>query len=668
MSFVFAFALLAVVLVAAPYLAHRLRRHRAEARPFAPAFLVPPAKVRARRPAGLEDRALFATRVFSVVALAMLGASPLVQCSRLSVTRSMGASVALVVILDDSMSMRASLGSRTRFARAREGAAQLLASTREGDSVAIVLAGEPARVALAPTTDLRTARATVEAIPESDRATDLDPALAMAGSLLEGLPQADRRVVVLSDLADGRPDAPPLGEGSAVPVWNALPEIRADGQDCGVVRAERAGSRVRVRVACTPVPVGSRPPARKVGLYLGEKRLVEGPVPAMAAGDVSLVLPAEAVPRGEDPGALVARLDGKDAIAADDAAPVVSEAAPGSVAVVVPVESETAATGGAPVVEQALRALALDVAVRPLPQIPDRTEDLGAFEGVLLDDPPGLTPEERRALGTFVQNGGVLLLALGPRAAAPPLGASLEPFLEHAVAWESTASPGADPATASSSLVESAASLRDIGARRRAVMRREDAAAFSKLLEWTDHAPFVARRAFGRGEVWVVTLPFALDASDLPVRPAFLALLEAWLDAGRARSVPRRTEVGLTWLFPGAHRVTITGPQGEDVPVVRDGATLRAAPSRVGVHRLEVDGRREVRVAEPATREIDLRPRKLSVAAAGKAFGANRAAVDASPVLAFALLALLALELALRVWASASSPSGRREREATSSP
>ncbi len=459
MSFVFVFALLAVVLVLGPYFAHRLRRHRAEARPFAPAFLVPPARVRTRRPSALEDRALFATRAVSVVGLALLGASPLVQCSRLSLTRSMGASVALAVVLDDSMSMRAVQAGKTRFARAKEGAAQLLASTREGDSVAVVLAGDPARVALAPTTDLRTARATVESLPESDRATDLDTAIAMAGSLLEGLPQADRRIVVLSDLADGRADAPPLGEGSAVPVWNALPEIRADGQDCGLVRAERAGSRVRVRVVCTPGARGPKLAARTVALYLGERKLAEQPAPATAVGDVVLAMPAQALPHAEQPGALVARLDGSDAIAADDVAPVVSEAAPGSVAVVVPTESETAATGGAPVVEQALRALELDVAVRPLPQIPDRTEDLFAFEGVLLDDPPGLTPEERRALGSFVENGGVLLVALGPRAAAPPLGASLEPFIEHPVAWEATPSPGANPATASTSLAESAQSL-----------------------------------------------------------------------------------------------------------------------------------------------------------------------------------------------------------------
>src|SRR5580692_7451305 len=106
MHFVYALALAVAVLVAAPYFAHRLRRRRGEERLFAAARLVPPAPPRARRRSRLEDRALFATRAFAVLALAMLGASPLVRCSRLALQRSSGASVAIALVVDDSMSMR----------------------------------------------------------------------------------------------------------------------------------------------------------------------------------------------------------------------------------------------------------------------------------------------------------------------------------------------------------------------------------------------------------------------------------------------------------------------------------------------------------------------------------------------------------------------------------
>ena len=96
------------------------------------------------------------------------------------------------------------------------------------------------------------------------------------------------------------------------------------------------------------------------------------------------------------------------------------------------------ATGGAPIVEQALASLKLDIDVRPSPAMPDRVEDLAGSLGVVLDDPPGLTPEQRHALGAFLERGGLVLLALGPRAAAAPLGASLEPILAHPISWSAT--------------------------------------------------------------------------------------------------------------------------------------------------------------------------------------------------------------------------------------
>ena len=200
LSFLTILALGIAVLVAAPYFAHRLRRQRADQVPFAPVRLVPRRRRRRGAASRLEDRSLFAIRGASVIALALLGASPLVRCSRLALSRG-GASVAIAIVLDDSMSMRATDGGeRSRFARAKKGAEDILASLRDGDAAAIVLAGAPARVGLAATTDIGAARAALEAVTESDRATDLDGALAIGrDAASRELPQIDRRVVVLSD-------------------------------------------------------------------------------------------------------------------------------------------------------------------------------------------------------------------------------------------------------------------------------------------------------------------------------------------------------------------------------------------------------------------------------------------------------------------------------------
>jgi hypothetical protein len=639
-TFVTALGLAIALLVAVPYFAHRLRRRRAEERPFAAARMVPPAPPRARRRSRLEDRGLFALRAASVLALALLGASPLVRCSRLSLQREGGASVAMAIVVDDSMSMRATFGSTrsTRFDRAVRGARELLGSAREGDAIAIVLAGAPSRVALAATTDLGAARGVLDTLAQSDRGTDLDGAIAMARALVTQLPQVDRRVVVLSDLADGKPDAPPLGGDSAIPVWIALPELRGDALDCGVLSADRSSSRVRVSLACGQDATAG---GREVTLRAGSNILARAPAPSGAGGDVSLTVAADA------PSDLVAHLEGADAIAADDEAVVVAAAAAPAVAVIADSADEETVTGGAPVVEQALAALRLDVALRPIPAVPERAADFAGFVGVIADDPPGFTPEQRRALGEFVEQGGEVLIALGPRAAAAPLGATLEPVLTHAVRWGETKAKGAREAGAVAALGDAARSLGDLGARDSATLAPEDAKAFDTLLSWDDGSPLVARRAMGRGGAWIVTLPFAVGSSDLTLRPGFLTILDTWTDEAKALAIPLRIDVGQPWAFAGPSGLTVEGPHGP-LAITRDGSAARVAPPLIGAYRVTFAGNVQARVAAPVAAEMDLRPRGISPSAAHGMLGDTHASVDVSWSVALALLALVFAELVVR--------------------
>ena len=640
MSFITALALAVAALVIAPYVAHRLRRQRADERFFAPAKLVPPTPPRARRRAQLEDKGLFGIRAAAVVALAVLGASPLVRCSRLSLSRG-GASVAVAIVLDDSMSMRAvDDKGRTRFARAKEGAVEVLASLREGDAAAIVLAGAPSRVALAATTDIATARVALEALAESDRATDLEGSIAIAKTLVAGLPQIDRRVIVLSDLADGKPEGPPFGESQGgVTVWIAMPELRtAAGEDCAILTADRSGGRARVRFACTSPKAAA---LRDVEIRDGEKVLATAKLPETALGEASLAV------TGDDTRDLVAVLMGKDAIAADDRAPVLAEAGPAALAVVADRADETVATGGAPIVEQALGALHVDMALRPIPQPPDRREDTTPFAAILIDDPPGFTPEQRHALASFVDRGGLLLIALGHRAAAAPLGANFEPFLSAGVTWSASGVPGIDASSGSGLLGEAAASLSDVSAKGRAKLAEQDVGAVETLVKWSDGAPFAMRRSRGRGEVWLTTLPFSIDASDFALRPGFLALLDAFVTEAKQRSAPTRGDVGVPWTFAGASKIEAVGPSGP-VKETREDGVLRLVPSLAGAYQVTVDGNKERRVAAPLAREVDLRPRAAAEVATSAALGGAVATVDVSWAIALVLLALCAAEIVVR--------------------
>jgi hypothetical protein len=650
-TFLTAVALGVALLVVVPYVAHRLRRHRADIQPFPPARLLAPAPPSVRQRARIEDPALFAVRAASVVLLAMLGATPFVRCARLSLARPGGASVALALVIDDSMSMRArSEGGRSRFERARGAARELLGSMTEGDAVAIVLAGTPVRVALPATSDLELARKTVEEARPSDRATDLDGALSVATELVTPLPQVEKRIVVLSDLADGRLDARPLGEGSAVPVWLALPELRTPETDCALMSADRVGARVRVEVACGP---GATASGREVVLedFQGKEagRAEVSGDGAQATVTVRIVDDARVPAR--------ARLAGIDAISSDDVIPVLVEPGRTTIVVVADTSDETPVTGGPPIAEQALMALKIDADVRPMPALPDRVEDLAGALGVLLDDPPGLTPEQRRALAAFANQGGVVLVALGSRAAAAPLGASFQPVLSGAVAWRETTSPGADAAHVTGVLAPDAQSLSELGAARRAELSPDDVAALGVVARWTDGMPLIARRGIGRGEAWVVTLPFAVDASELPLRPAFLALLDGWVRAARRHGVDRRVAVGTPWMFPVNDRVDVRGPQGA-LPGLRTDGQWRFEPAEIGAYAVTVDGKTETRVAAPDTRELDLRPRPVAPEVVGTGVGQRSAAVDMSPGVALVLLGLWTAEIVLRAWSRSRTSQG----------
>jgi hypothetical protein len=611
----------------------------------------------------LEDRALFVLRALSILALAALGATPFVHCSRLAIERKSGASVAMAIVLDDSMSMRAPLdgakarpGATTRWDRALGGARELMTGLRQGDAVAIVLAGAPARVALASTTDMGAVSATLDTLEPADRATDLDGAVQLARGLLQSLAQPDKRVVVLSDLADGAPDAPALASTGDIALWAPLPELEAKGQDCGITRADRTGSRVWVRVVCS----APAPEPRAIEIRAGEKVLKSVPLPTSdKLAEVPIDLPNDA------PEFLRAVLTGGDAIAEDDEAPVLASGGALPIAVVVDSASAHVATGGAPPVEQAFAALQLDADVHPLPTVPERPQDLSAYAALVVDDAPGFTPEARRALVAWVEKGGVALFTLGPHAAAAPLGASFDPLVPGVVRWGPSPVAGADPATAAT-LGNSAEGLADLAPKGRATLDAEAFAGAEIIARWKDGAPLIFRRSIGRGAALVITLPLSAEESDLVLRTAFLSLLERFVGTARARGGARRVDAGETWTFDGyktvkVERVSIRGADKPQAITVTEAssssstakksaeARLVATPALAGLYELTLDGEKTTRVATIPEREIDLRPRKVETSARRAELGGVASALDASPYVALLLLGLLAAELLVRM-------------------
>lgn len=653
MSFLVAAALALGLFVVGPVAAHLLRRGRAAEQEFPPARLVPVAYRSARQRSRLEDRWLLLIRALMILTLSVVGAVPFVRCSRLALDRDAGASVALALVIDDSLSMRTSTNpTETRWALAIKGARDLLESTREGDAVGIVLSGKPARLALSATTDLSVVRETLDKLKPMDRSTDLRAAVRLAESALKTLPHIDKRIVVLSDFADA---AGPTEKD----LWTPLPELRKPSANCGIARARKDGNRVLVNVVCTNANAASDRHLRLTranGTEPNPKGTEVADVSIKAiAGSQTVDLRAEG-----DAVELDAFLTGSDALAHDDYAPVAQ--AEGALLVGVVADPATAAAqeGTATVIEQALLALTSTTTpgqgpvgdIRPLPVVPEDEKELEPYAALIIDDPPGLSPESRTALSQWLANkAGFAAAFLGPNVQAAQLGSSFEPFAHGALTWETTTAHSI--VDTSGFLGDASASLREIAPQGRLRLGGALLPDSQVMLTWEDESPWMLLRRIGRGQAWTFGLPVSVDQSDLALRPGFLALLEKFLHDAAQASGQRVTEAGTTWRLANTTK-SVEGPEGPvEVEAGSDAGNdddPHLSPALRGRYRIvEANGDVEERVVTLDETEIVQQPRPIQGSLAPRTAVASPPKVEVSREFGLLLLAFLLVELLLRV-------------------
>lgn len=655
MNFLVAAALAVGLLLAVPVAAHLLRRGQLRERDFPPAALVPATRAVARRRSRLEDRALLAVRGLLILALAVLGATPLVKCSRLSLARKSGGSVALALVIDDSLSMRAQTAQGpTRFRLAMDGAQQLLSSAREGDAIAIVLAGRPARLALALTTDLGAARRALDQLEPSDRATDLVNAAQIARATLRQLPHLDKRVVLLSDLAG---DEVPPGSPE---VWAPLPGLRQPLNDCGITSAERRGKRVSIEVACnTPAAAQNR----QVEIRAGEstrasKAQNQTPVKtgALASADLEARKGEQIVgiELASELFGLEAHLLGQDTLAEDDSAPIATQTSSLAIALVADPATSSVTTGGPTIIEQALSALFSDVKLRPMTSLPDDQKEFASLSAVIVDDPTGMTPEMRAALGAWIEHGGVALALLGPNGESLQLGSNLEPFARGVVHWRTSPVAGLNVTTVAWMGAE-AASLADLAPKARAGLEGAEMPGAKIVGRWSDGHPWMTELVVRDGVVLTIGQPASTRHSDLALRPGFLALLEYVMEQAERRTGPHRSLAGSVWAFPSGAAVEVFGPDGKPLAqqfapagTAQEGQKLFAVNLH-GTYRVLVQAQEQARIVtlEPAEL-IDL-PREPRSSAVRASASGGLETVDVSWQAALIALLLFAAEAAMRL-------------------
>lgn len=646
MSLALPLALLLALGIGFVVLAHALRRGAAQLHVFPGAHLLEHKSVTAKKRSRLEDRALMALRSLMVLALALLAASPSVSCSRFSLARSDGASVAAILILDDSGSMAARIDDgTTRFDRARETARRLLEDMQPGDTTAIVLMGHPARVLVAPTHDARGSVDALQSTAVTERGTDLPRALELSRSLLSETPQSDQRIVLLSDLSTPAIDDVAL-DGVVIPEISLTEAL----VNCAVVRATHQGQAVAVELACTDEAALRE---RAVRLLDDEGQTVGTP---RAADSTVLVLPTGDSTQAGGKRATRVQLSRSEAdqIPQDDEGIILQAQAELLIGVRADSAKAGLKTGTATVLQSGLESLQRGVFVSPLSLLPDDEAEFEALAALLIDDPSGLPPEMRSALEEWVQRGGVAAAFLGPAVERAPLGSNFAPFSPNPPRWVRHDSTGAR-ADAPGALGPLTTTWADLGAEHRVEFVPTEG--MQVLATWTDGAPLVTSQRMGQGLVMTTTLPASVDESDFALRPAYLELLDTLVTEAALRRGATAVDVGSPIVVTA--NAQVWGPDGEPTPVlIEEDSALSLArahfsPDRAGSYRIEEgegsDRAVSLRYALRLPDEHIAQPRDAEVGAGALGSSRTTAEVSIARHVALALLILCFLELALRL-------------------
>jgi hypothetical protein len=608
-GFTAALALALGALVVLPWVAHRLRRSPPRDEPFAPLRFVPEASGPSDVPRGIDDRWLFAVRALVVLLLALLAAGPRLRASTLRVREGDG-DASVVLVLDDSASMRTRESGGTRLSLAKAALRKVLDDLDGGDRAALVLAGTPARVVRGFSQDLQAIRAAVEAVDATDRATDVAGALDRAEELAGEEPGA---VVVVA--TDGRGSGGPRTFETKLPLHvAAVPAARHD--DCAVIAVHAQPGVARARVACQA--------AAKRGLrWFDDAREYARVEADLREGVTEVVLHAE----GAKASGRVELVTG-DSLPDDDGAPIVLGGARMRIGVVdrsVGVDDEERTP---PTLLRALEAVAPEAEIARLAHVPTEAA-LASLDVLAIDHAVPWTADERLAVQGALEGGLSLWLAFGPASAEGGLGASFEPLVEGPVRWE----PGAFRARLGDD------GSAPVGGRARFVLGGSARVAAT----FEDDAPFLVHAALRGGMATIAAVPADPRFGDVALRPAYVDAVAAVVD--EARRLRPHGDVRAGERLPVPADAEVVGPRGP-IEVERADAKASVDLAHAGELRIRARGGEQVRVV--ALDEAEVLGGTVEVRSTAAPLEPTPQLRDRSTWVAVALLAALVAELALR--------------------
>ena len=190
--------LYALAAAGVPVVIHLLNKRKYREVPWAAMRFLLAAIRKNRRRLRIEQWLLLAIRTLIVLLVVSAMAKPFLE--------SFGAVIAgqrthKVIVLDGSLSMGYRSGESSRFDQAKAVATQIVKDSRGGDSVSVIMMGDPPNVVIGdPTNNLRAVEKELGELAQSDGGTDLAATFEKVDGVLDVSPIAQKEVIFLTDL------------------------------------------------------------------------------------------------------------------------------------------------------------------------------------------------------------------------------------------------------------------------------------------------------------------------------------------------------------------------------------------------------------------------------------------------------------------------------------
>ena len=616
MSFAQPLFLLGLVGALVPIIIHLIHRRRPRKQPFAAIELVIQSVQRVERRWRLRRFLLLAARVLLIAALAVAASRPLWGSDANAVREATGPE-RIAIVVDSTLSMRATYDGTSAFNRAKTEARNLIDRLGPEDMAVLVRASD--------TAELLVPRPTADHALLLDRLNDMRPsftpgdmgvavstavqALGVAEGgdadrqAIEQDPQAPpafgARVVVLSDLAQSSFQnpadlvVPGTNQQAILEVFDVVQEVAGQRRPNKAIAAvgalhvpDRAPRTVEVRARIQsfdsepddpgPVPVDITLRESDRELALGVVEVVGGTIVDKvirhsfeSAGLHSVAVGIESDLLTEDD------VRYANVVVRRQVRVLVIDGAPSGV----PKEDEVF------YLERALLAGAAD---QPPPRIMGADDlaraDLSAFDVVILAGVDVFNRPEGSRLTQFVEGGGGLLITMSETLDADLYNSELARVLPRQLrglkraAADTAGGSGpqgmsppdlADPITRIFT-GEALGGLLSTQTSGYFLMEPATEPSMAVHLRFDDGQPALVTRTVGSGRVGVLATSIDRDLTDLPIRPAFVPLVrQTVLYLGRALEIPdnRKTLVGQPRRIKvpsGVQQIRVVAPDGRE--------------------------------------------------------------------------------------------------------